>query len=278
MGSIIRGLIKPEEIADRFSARSLEKYAGDFKFPAATDIAILSRGIRTAVEIYIDERSLPNQNQQFKEIQNLFKAARLLFSIQAELTKQRSYPFNGAVSKKINTYILKAALEAAALSEQLSNLSNATIVLLANRGKRFVKPILLPSPKDLVDSSSYHRVCSAIFSLCSMGRGRRKKRNRPTGRKSETVEIDFFAPSATRHPPKRQAEINFIMWVQIAWLEATKEEPTLSASFENPGPFVRLIKHCFSQAGADYANAVELINELNHRRIDARTQSAQREK
>ena len=233
------------------------------------DLTTFATGVRAAVEIYKRDRDEPNQNYQFKEIENLYKKARRLHEVKVELEKQESYPSTRSTAEKIEHYRAKAEVEAIALSLALSRLSAVTIALLNDRGRHRPDGLQLPTPDEVKDPERYSDVCERIFSLCSIGRTRRLGRDRGIGKQSMTVEIEYYAPKRTPHPKKREAEMNFIMWVQVAWLEATGILPSLAASYENQGPFVRLIDALFHRMGVEGVSTVEIVNQLNSQRNKA---------
>jgi hypothetical protein len=81
----------------------------------------------------------------------------------------------------------------------------------------------------------------------------------------------LYAPDARRHFQKRAAERDFVMWLRLAWAEATGEPPSRTArraekSYRDLGPFARFVRECLRLAGAPYAEVVELINRVNRRR------------
>jgi hypothetical protein len=69
--------------------------------------------------------------------------------------------------------------------------------------------------------------------------------------------------------PKRQAERDFIMFLQVDYLNATGREPPVTARKSGtgagdpvPGPFARFAQRCLDLLGADKADATGQINEL----------------
>jgi integrase len=89
---------------------------------------------------------------------------------------------------------------------------------------------------------------------------------RDDGKRSRAWRPLLHAPKRTRNFAKRDAELNFIMWLQAAWLEATNELPSLAANPKRPGPFARMVRKSLELIGAGHADAVGLINELSRRR------------
>ena len=74
------------------------------------------------------------------------------------------------------------------------------------------------------------------------------------------------APQPRQRPPRREAELTFVMWLGIAYLDATSSTPPPdTANPERPGPFARMVQACLEKI-APGADGVGLINELHRRR------------
>lgn len=115
---------------------------------------------------------------------------------------------------------IKKSVRTVAASLALSRLSSATINLLNERGRQRSEKIKLPTPDEARNPETHDDVCDRIFFLCATGRRRELGRDRGGGKRSETVAIEYYAPKQTRNPAKREAEMTFIMWVQVAWTDA----------------------------------------------------------
>ena len=73
--------------------------------------------------------------------------------------------------------------------------------------------------------------------------------------------------------PKRQAERDFIMFLQVDYFNATGRLPPVTArKYEQsdqtlkPSPFVQMVQKCFDLLGAEKVNVIEQINKLQSRR------------
>ena len=164
-----------------------------------------------------------------------------------------------------------AALYAAAerkrcgqVADLLEKLSSKARELLSTRSTRL--NLELPTSDDLRDPPQQQNASEAVLRLCQFGGRYVEGRRRPSGKRSRTWRPYLVAPEPRRHVPKRDAELNFIMWLQIGWLEATGKRPSLAANPNRPGPFARMVRECLELVGASHADAVGLINELNERR------------
>jgi hypothetical protein len=114
-----------------------------------------------------------------------------------------------------------------------------------------------------------------INRLCSIGGSYVEGRKRPSGKRSRsTLEPLLHAPALRRHVSKREPERNFVMNLETTWLEATGTKPSLTARHSDRsrklGPFARFGRKCLRLVGAGHVDVVELINELNRRRLEKR--------
>src|SRR5262245_47906199 len=217
------------------------------KLPDNTDRHRLAKGIQEAAAIYIREVADPNPKQLHKEIQALYDA----------IAKQQ-YD------------------QAALLREQLSV---TTQNLLNDRAGRL--GFTFGSPADLRDPARRDEACATILKLCRIGGNRIEGRRRPSGKRSAaTFKPLLYAPSgppelaalnhrSPRNFSKRDAERNLVMWLGVAWLEATGFPPSRTADRRNLGPFARLVREVLQLAsGRDHSDGAvaERINELDARR------------
>ena len=131
-------------------------------------------------------------------------------------------------------------------------------------------PILppLPQPTDLLDPDNRERACVAVIDRSEIGGRKVLGRKRPSGRRSWTWKPVLWAPELNPHPEIRGAERTFIMWLQIAWRDATGMNVPVTAHPDNPGPFARLAQKALALLGAPHADAVQLINDLERTRND----------
>jgi hypothetical protein len=81
--------------------------------------------------------------------------------------------------------------------------------------------------------------------------------------------------------PKRQAERDLIMFLQVDYLNATDRLPPVTArKYEQsnrtlkPSPFVQMVQKCFELLGAEKVDVIEQINELHSRKRGLRKKSA----
>ena len=214
-----------------FDEACIDRLAGEARLPADADRERFAKGVREAARIYAQEILAPNENKLHGEIAALNTAA------QHERYGQ--------------------------VADLLEKLSPKAIGLLRKRRLS----LELPTSADLREPRRQKLACEAVFKLSQYGGKYGEGRRRPSGKRSSpTWRPVLIAPEPQRHVLKREAEQNFVMFLQIAWVDATGSEPSLTASATKPGPFARMVTECLKLVGANHANAAELINRLHSRR------------
>ncbi len=88
-------------------------------------------------------------------------------------------------------------------------------------------------------------------------------RRRPGGKTSVSWEPPLAAPTKRQRPPRHEAEIQFVCWLQLAWLEAAGVQPALTADPRGPGPFARFVQDNLAAVGSRHVDAVGLINDVH---------------
>jgi hypothetical protein len=132
---------------------------------------------------------------------------------------------------------------------RIGKLSKQTRAFLKRRG---VAGLPIPEPKALVNRATRNGACKTIGRLLRVGM---KKGGKAV----------LYAPPPRQRPPRREAELDFVMWLEVAYLEATGMPPPLTANPARPGPFARMVQTSLDKI-APGANAVEMLNELHRRR------------
>jgi hypothetical protein len=182
-----RTIIAEQNVDLIFDDTRIRALAVDHKVPTAADLNALGIGIREAVQIFAREARIPNANELHDQVSKLHNLAdRKLFE-----------PLSAALEK---------------LSPEVRELLNSC------RGSK----CRLPSPDALRDVEQREAACEAVAALCRYGGRFILGRVRPGGKRSRpSFQPLLSAPKPRRHFAKRAAERNFVMWLQIAWLEAT---------------------------------------------------------
>ena len=241
-----RSVVTADQISYIFDDVCIEKLARIGKLPRHANRQRFADGIREAARIYATEIREPNDNEVRAEIESLHRAA----------ARQRFE-------------------ELAALLEKLSSRARSQLKYdewtradnLGSPRRRRVsaqrRNVTLPSPEALRDEKTRGEACATVIKLCQYGGRWAESRRRPSGKRSWSWRPYLRAPEPQRHFPKREAELRFVMWLRIAWLEATGEEATRTVDPRRPGPLARMVKKCLVLVGAGHADAVGLLNELN---------------
>jgi hypothetical protein len=208
------------------------------RLPKGADRKQFGEGVRAAASNYASEVRVPAHNKLTDEIAALYRAA------------------NGARFGQV--------------ADLLEALSSQTREFLSKRATHL--NIELPAPEE-VRKSKRQKACKIVLMLCQHGGHYVEGRQRPSGRPSRTWCPILHAREPVPKPAKRDAERNFIMFLQLTWLEATCVKPALSANAASltatagrVGPFIKMAKECLELIGATHADVVGLINELNRRR------------
>lgn len=238
-----RHAIAEAEVAQVFDDACIDRLAKISKLPPTADRARFSEGVRDAARIYARDARLPTSGELHDEIEKLYRAAR---SRQCE--------------------------EAAELCKQFSPRGIALLQARLRRPGPRAAGLRLPTAEELRDPQRSDDACVMIERLCCVGGRYRKGRKRPSGKRSITWDACLHAPVPVKHPAKRGPELDFIMHLQLTWFEATGAMPSISANAARVGPFGRMVSECLKLAGANYAHAAKLINELNMRRSKMQTQ------
>jgi hypothetical protein len=220
-----------------FDDACINRLADLGRLPEDADRERFAEGVRGAAGIYAREARIPTVNELNADIAALYGAAKR-----------------------------KRCGQIAALLEKLSPQARK---LVSKRATRL--SLELPAPEELRDTTQQQKACAAVLRLCQYGGGYVEGRRRPSGKRSKTWRVLLHAPKRSRNFPKRQAEYDFIMSLQLAWLEATGKPPSLAANAERLSPFARMVRKSLELVGADHADVAGLINELNRRRIMMRT-------
>ncbi len=233
-----RRLIAPEDVPQRFDDCCIDKLATLAKLPKDADLLTFRTEVQRAATIYLRDAGESSGNDRRKEVAALYRAA-----------SRRNY---------------------AALKACIEQLSEQTRHDLNSRGSLFRPRAMLPDPQSIDDPERRDAACRTALDLSQHGGRWVEGRKRPSGRRSRTWEPLLYAPEARSRPQRRESERTFVMWLQLAYLDAVGTAPALTASAERRGPFVRLVQQCLRLVGAPEADAVGLINDLHATRTTRR--------
>jgi hypothetical protein len=240
-----RPIIAAKDIEIIFTDALVAQLANCAKLPPGTNMIALAEGVREAARIFVRDAGFTTPNELHNDIAELQKSA--------DQVRQ---------DKII------------ALWEDLS--PRARDILKDRAGRLGIE---LPSSDALRDSARRDGACETIARLCQFGGQYVAGRDRPFGKQSRpTWRPRLYAPDRQRNSAKRNAERNFVIWLSIAWQEATGAAAARTArhgdASRNVGPFARFARECLNHAGAPDADIVELMNELHRRRREMERRSA----
>ena len=238
--------ISTDDVPRVFDDPCIDRLARVGELPASADRQRFAESVRDAARIYARDAREPTGNQVREEIEKLHRAAlRRQYERVADLTEALS-------------------LEACQLLEAREFTPGFSAAGLK-----------MPSSNDLRDPARREHSCDVLRGFCSLGGAYVAGRMRRTGRQSTTWKPLLHAPAPIKHPPKREAERQFVMHLQLAWLEATEKSPTATVNpSQSDRPFANLVRECLRLVGAGHADAVGLINELHQRLLYERRRLA----
>jgi hypothetical protein len=227
-GSKARRQITAENVPRVFDDACIEKLARIGRLPATSNKLAFAEGIREAARIYLRDASEPASVNELRDEIELLHGA----------ADRRQYD---------------------QVAVMLAELSATGRNLLRTGSNRKIR---LPRPKALRDAGQRDAACATILELCQYG-GRYVG-----GTQRRSWQPILYAPERSRHFPRRQAEYDFVMLLQLAWLAAVGKPPTATVNPSRPDrPFANLLRECLKLVGTPYADHVGLINQLHRWRV-----------
>jgi len=240
----VREILTDSQIESIFDALCISKIAAIARLPPDANLQRFGDGIREAVRIYFRDVCEPNENRLHQEIKKLHAAAR-----------KKDYQQTGTL---------------------LAGLSQRGLRLLSQRTVNEDGNFQFTPLDELFSPDQRDRACEKIAALCAFGGGSKPGRTRPTGKRSQSWEWVLYAPAPKTTSEKQATERTFIMWLRVAWLEATGKPPSKSTNNYQKGPFARFVRMCFDLSGVVGVDEVALINGVlerrRRRRINPRSQ------
>jgi hypothetical protein len=242
-----RPIVAAEDVAVIFSDAQVAQLARSAKLPSGANMAALAEGVREATRIFACDARIPNGNELHNEIADLHKAS-----------DRHQYD---------------------EVATRLGNLSPQAMALL-NARLTSGNELELPPAEAMRDPARRDGACQMIAGLCRFGGGTVEGRRRPSGKRSRpTWRPLLYAPEPRTNFAKRDAERDFVMWLSLAWLEATGSAPSRTARHRvdgrDVGPFARFARECLCRVGAADADIVELMNDLHQRRREMERRTSQ---
>jgi hypothetical protein len=236
-----RWIPEAQDVPGIFSDQRIRELAAKAELPLGDDLRFAA-GVRDAALIYIRDTRATSDNKVHREIDELLRAAD--HAVKRRKCKDAAYED---------------------VAKQVERLSERTRKLLNKRSARPTVALEMPDPEAFRDLARRDEACETIAKLCRIGAFKKKGRRRADGKQSITMVNILHAPELQQHPARREAQLNFVMWLRVAYVEATGEQPSLTANAERPGPFARMVQACLDEIRAS-ADAVALLNELQRRK------------
>ena len=226
------------DVPQVFDAARIQHLATVVKLPPGCDLDRFGESVRVAVHIYARAAATPTNNGQRREIEELHRhSAQKAYERLAQAIEAMTHPVRSELRCRQSR--------------------------VADRMPEW----RIPDPAELRDPATRKQAAQGFEALTCYGGYWAEGRKRPTGRRSRTFRPELYAPSASRGEPRRAAERDLVMWLQVAVAETAARVP-LAARHGNPGPFARMVAEVLQLVGAaGPANAtgiaVELINRLH---------------
>jgi hypothetical protein len=232
-----RRIPTPQELPGIFDDKCIQQLVRIDHRLRTANIKVFAAGVLKAAELFVGDASTATDNEVHYEVDGLLRAAER--AVRARKRKDVAYED---------------------VAVRIERLSERTRTLLNDRGWA-----RLPVPQVLRDSAGQCAACEIVARLCRIGACWQEGRRRPGGKQSMTMLSVLHAPMLQQHPARREAQLNFVMWLRLAYLEATGTPPPPTAHAGRPSPFAKMVQVCLDKLQAG-ANAVEMLNELHQRR------------
>ena len=230
---------------DIFSDAAIKKLAEVSNLPPDADLVLFGNFVRDAASLYREEAGWASR----AKIRGDVKAIRRTVK-----------PVNEQKKTRQPQSIIRA-LRAA---------SPETLHMLRRRADH--RGDVFPICDNINDPALINAAVCTLNALTRIGGYRGRKV--PSGRTSKQYDVELYAPLSQRTFAKREAERAAIERLRVAWRWAAAKGnqvqetamplnlPSRSASYENPGPFVRLARGFFEGLGVEGLNVVHLINSI----------------
>jgi hypothetical protein len=221
-----------------FDAAKVQSLAVLARLPTGCDLDRFGERLRMAARTYAQNALQESTNQQNREIAELYRRA-----------DRRDYE---------------------GLAKAVEAMTPSVRILLAERRARLGERVphwRIPEVAELHDPVTCAQATEGLLALLEQGGRTGEGRMRPTGRRSRSWFPDLYAPHASRAEPRREAERELVLWLQVAVAETGAKVP-VTAHHDKPGPFACMAAEVLQLVGATgSANAkglaIECIKQLH---------------
>jgi hypothetical protein len=227
-----RHIIAAADVPKVFSDAEVRRLVDKAQLPPIADLPRFAEIIRHLAESYIRDAEAGDDNAVYREVRALYFAAR-----------RRRY---------------------AEMAELIAALSPRTRQIIAKRETLPRVPWRLPDADAFAHADKAAKIAACQIIMYLLARGGEWR----PGRGSRLVwHPRLIASPPQRHVPKRAAESNFILMLQLAYLSATGHAPAFTARHNALGRFPLFAIACLKLIAGSAPNTIEIINELQRRRL-----------
>jgi hypothetical protein len=268
-----RYILAARDVPQIFSDDRVRQLMAEAKLPLSGDeLRRFAASIRAAALVYIRDTNTVTDNDIRREIEALYRAA-------DSGDSEKAAKLVRVMSKETRAFLNKPAIR---ISSKI------------------------PKPSAFLDRARWRAACETVRRLCSQGGHREEGKLVPhlylpkrqfmyeqgvqeqlrpwvkaANRRDIKVNMAELQRKAVRNAvnsnlrsPKRQAERDFIMFLQVAYFNATGRMPPVTASKSGsrsrepaPGPLARFVQRCLDLLVADKVDVIAQINELHRRAL-----------
>jgi hypothetical protein len=114
---------------------------------------------------------------------------------------------------------------------RISKVPEQTRAFMKGRGDNL--GLALPEPEAFRDCATRDEACETTVRLLRVG--------------WEGDKPLLYTPKPPSHPPRREAELDFVTGLRLAYVHATGEPPAYTANPERPGLFARMVQACLDE-------------------------------
>jgi hypothetical protein len=268
----ITRIIDATAVPQVFDEECIAKLANSAKLRPGSGLVRFGNSVRSAALNYAKKASQPTPNALADDIRKLHRLASAKnYGGLASAVEAMKPEVRALIDERSSTIEDRFRERAAYLIERGWLLPNE----LVSAGDWWVEGQMygwrVPSPTELRDWETSAQAADALLALIEFGGDHWRGRKRPSGRRSITWKPHLIGPSPSRAEPRREAERQFVMFLQFDMARMGVNVP-VRIDPRKPGPFAWMVAECLVLIGATGSGsalglAVQLINDLQKERI-----------
>ena len=282
--STSRSLIAISDVEGVFNDEIVKELARTAKLPADIDIIAGPESIRIAARSFLEEKAKLNFPQQRAAIERLDQlntrvekgddrtARALVRAVHAMHPDVRQWLLScntphdrlrTAIERlyQLNTPEDGNDRKARALARGLDAMPAEVRQWLLSCNTPHDRSI--PTEAEILSLATRQSAVERLRRILSYGGGIVAGRKRSGGRRSRSFKPLLRLPERIeRGRPLGEAEREFVQWLAVAYVEATRRSPPRTANYKIAirGPFPRFVHRCFELVGAPTGNVTRLLN------------------